>query len=76
MRSVAYGLWLRMMSGSAMEANRFAREYGVAYTPAGRGGRRRRRGAAEAAAAGPGGGGGPDRKWGGVGEGGVGGGVL
>ncbi|MFE2973058.1 DUF6417 family protein, partial [Streptomyces sp. NPDC059340] len=33
MGSVAYGLWLHRMTGSAAEANRFAREYGVAHTP-------------------------------------------
>ncbi|MFD8220916.1 DUF6417 family protein, partial [Streptomyces sp. NPDC059697] len=32
--SVAYGLWLHRMTGSAAEANRFAREYGVAHSPA------------------------------------------
>ncbi|SOE33786.1 hypothetical protein SAMN05442782_10868 [Streptomyces sp. OK228] len=32
--SVAYGLWLHRMTGSAAEANRFAREYGVVHTPA------------------------------------------
>jgi hypothetical protein len=30
MDSVAYGLWLHRMTGSAAEANRFACEYGVA----------------------------------------------
>ncbi|MCX4403973.1 DUF6417 family protein [Streptomyces sp. NBC_01764] len=34
MESVAYGLWLHRMTGSAAEANRFAREYGVAHSPA------------------------------------------
>ncbi|MER7693247.1 DUF6417 family protein [Streptomyces sp. NPDC097610] len=32
--SVAYGLWLHQMTGSAAEANRFAREYGVVHYPA------------------------------------------
>ncbi|MCX4598377.1 DUF6417 family protein [Streptomyces sp. NBC_01549] len=32
--SVAYGLWLHRMTGSAAEANRFAREYGVVHSPA------------------------------------------
>ncbi|MEU1534941.1 DUF6417 family protein [Streptomyces fagopyri] len=32
--SVAYGFWLHRMTGSAAEANRFSREYGVSYTPA------------------------------------------
>ncbi|WP_323187179.1 DUF6417 family protein [Streptomyces sp. NBC_00268] len=32
--SVAYGLWLHRMTGSAAEANRFRREYGVVYSPA------------------------------------------
>ncbi|GAX58719.1 hypothetical protein SO3561_10294 [Streptomyces olivochromogenes] len=31
--SVAYGFWLHRMTGSAAEANRFAREYGIAHTP-------------------------------------------
>ncbi|MFG3207316.1 DUF6417 family protein [Streptomyces sp. NPDC048192] len=31
--SVAYALYLRGMGGSAAEANRFAREYGVAFRP-------------------------------------------
>ncbi|MFE2491158.1 DUF6417 family protein [Streptomyces mirabilis] len=31
--SVAYGLWLYRMTGSAAEANRFAREYGVVHSP-------------------------------------------
>ncbi|MFE3268041.1 DUF6417 family protein [Streptomyces sp. NPDC059215] len=31
--SVAYGFWLHRMTGSAAEANRFFREYGVAYIP-------------------------------------------
>ncbi|MFE2521174.1 DUF6417 family protein [Streptomyces mirabilis] len=30
--SVAYGLWLHRMTGSAAEANRFAREYGVVHS--------------------------------------------
>ncbi|MFE4756202.1 DUF6417 family protein [Streptomyces mirabilis] len=34
MDSVAYGLWLHRMTGSAAEANRFAREYGVVHSPA------------------------------------------
>ncbi|MEU1567722.1 DUF6417 family protein [Streptomyces mirabilis] len=34
MGSVAYGLWLHRMTGSAAEANRFGREYGVVYSPA------------------------------------------
>ncbi|MDX3762564.1 DUF6417 family protein [Streptomyces sp. AK02-04a] len=34
MESVAYGLWLHRMTGSAVEANRFAREYGVVHSPA------------------------------------------
>ncbi|MDX3761530.1 DUF6417 family protein [Streptomyces mirabilis] len=33
MDSVAYALWLHRMTGSAAEANRLAREYGVAHTP-------------------------------------------
>jgi hypothetical protein len=33
MESVAYGLWLHRMTGSAAEANRFGREYGVVYSP-------------------------------------------
>ncbi|WP_329331202.1 DUF6417 family protein [Streptomyces sp. NBC_00663] len=32
--SVAYGLYLHRLSGSEAEANRFARDYGVAYRPA------------------------------------------
>ncbi|MEV1080930.1 DUF6417 family protein [Streptomyces sp. NPDC050211] len=32
--SVAYGLYLHMLGGSSAEANRFARDYGVAYRPA------------------------------------------
>lgn len=31
--SVAYGLWLHRMTGSAAEANRFGREYGVIHRP-------------------------------------------
>ncbi|MGW1762201.1 DUF6417 family protein, partial [Streptomyces mirabilis] len=31
--SVAYGLWLHRMTGSAAEANRFGREYGVVHDP-------------------------------------------
>ncbi|MFE5375193.1 DUF6417 family protein [Streptomyces mirabilis] len=34
MESVAYGLSLRWMTGSAAEANCFGREYGVVYSPA------------------------------------------
>ncbi|MFE2669258.1 DUF6417 family protein [Streptomyces mirabilis] len=34
MESVAYGLWLHRMTGSAAEANRFVREYGVVHSPA------------------------------------------
>ncbi|MGW4983688.1 DUF6417 family protein [Streptomyces mirabilis] len=34
MGSVAYGLWLHRMTGSAAEANRFGREYGVVHSPA------------------------------------------
>lgn len=34
MESVAYGFWLHSMSGSALEANRFARDYDVAHDPA------------------------------------------
>ncbi|MFF8029831.1 DUF6417 family protein [Streptomyces sp. NPDC007896] len=34
MESVAYGLWLHRMTGSAAEANRFGREYGVVHSPA------------------------------------------
>ncbi|MFE2839114.1 DUF6417 family protein [Streptomyces mirabilis] len=34
MGSVAYGLWLHRMTGSAAEADRFAREYGVVHSPA------------------------------------------
>ncbi|MFI5824915.1 DUF6417 family protein [Streptomyces rishiriensis] len=34
MESVAYGFWLHRMSGSALEANRFARDYNVAHDPA------------------------------------------
>ncbi|MFE2972329.1 DUF6417 family protein [Streptomyces sp. NPDC059340] len=32
MESVAYGLWLHRMTGSAAEANRFVREYGVVHS--------------------------------------------
>ncbi|MET7922167.1 DUF6417 family protein [Streptomyces avermitilis] len=32
--SVAYGSWLHRMTGSATEANRFGREYGVVHRPA------------------------------------------
>ncbi|MET8168898.1 DUF6417 family protein [Streptomyces sp. NPDC005329] len=31
MESVAYAFWLHRMSGSALEANRFAREYGITH---------------------------------------------
>ncbi|MEU1568529.1 DUF6417 family protein [Streptomyces mirabilis] len=34
MESVAYGLWLHRKTGSAAEANRFVREYGVVHNPA------------------------------------------
>ncbi|WP_328512948.1 DUF6417 family protein [Streptomyces mirabilis] len=34
MESVAYGLWLHRMTGSAAEANCFGREYGVVHSPA------------------------------------------
>ncbi|MFG2365034.1 DUF6417 family protein [Streptomyces mirabilis] len=34
MVSVAYGVWLHRMTGSAAEANRFGREYGVVHSPA------------------------------------------
>ncbi|MGW2619600.1 DUF6417 family protein [Streptomyces sp. NPDC001500] len=34
MESVAYGFWLHKMCGSALEANRFARDYGIAHQPA------------------------------------------
>jgi hypothetical protein len=34
MASVAYGLWLHKMAGSAAEANRFSRDYGIAHAPA------------------------------------------
>jgi hypothetical protein len=33
MESVAYGFWLHRLTGSALEANRFGREYGVIYQP-------------------------------------------
>jgi hypothetical protein len=36
--SVAYGLYLHRLSGSEAEANRFARDYGVAYRPSPDGG--------------------------------------
>jgi hypothetical protein len=36
--SVAYGLWLHRMTGSAAEANRFGREYGVVHSTARAGG--------------------------------------
>ncbi|GHD52565.1 DUF6417 family protein [Streptomyces galbus] len=32
--SVAYGLWLHKMAGSAAEANRFSRDHGIAHIPA------------------------------------------
>jgi hypothetical protein len=32
--SVTHGLWLHRMTGSAAEANRFAREYGAVHSPA------------------------------------------
>ncbi|MFF2130032.1 DUF6417 family protein [Streptomyces olivochromogenes] len=35
---MAYGLWLHRMTGSAAEANRFGREYGVVRSPARTGG--------------------------------------
>ncbi|MFF6804124.1 DUF6417 family protein [Streptomyces sp. NPDC012616] len=31
MESVAYGLWLHKVSGSAIEANRFSRDYGITH---------------------------------------------
>ncbi|WP_328834774.1 DUF6417 family protein [Streptomyces europaeiscabiei] len=34
MESVAYGFWLHRMTGSAMEANHFARDYGITHHPA------------------------------------------
>ncbi|MDX2522277.1 DUF6417 family protein [Streptomyces stelliscabiei] len=34
MESVAYGFWLHRMTGSAMEANHFARNYGITHHPA------------------------------------------
>ncbi|WP_333742027.1 DUF6417 family protein [Streptomyces sp. IBSBF 2806] len=34
MESVAYGFWLHKMSGSALEANRFARDYDIFHRPA------------------------------------------
>lgn len=33
MESVAYGFWLHRLAGSAAEANRFDRDYGVVYAP-------------------------------------------
>ncbi|MFF7884089.1 DUF6417 family protein [Streptomyces sp. NPDC007896] len=33
MNCVANGLWLHRMTGSAAEANRFAREYGIVHSP-------------------------------------------
>ncbi|MFJ4152776.1 DUF6417 family protein [Streptomyces galbus] len=33
MASVAYGLWLHKMAGSAAEANRFSRDHGIAHIP-------------------------------------------
>ncbi|MER6784256.1 DUF6417 family protein [Streptomyces sp. NPDC000658] len=33
MESVAYGFWLHKMSGSALEANRFACDYNLAHHP-------------------------------------------
>ncbi len=33
MESVAYGFWLHRMTGSAMEANHFARDYGITHHP-------------------------------------------
>ncbi|MGW1328120.1 DUF6417 family protein [Streptomyces antibioticus] len=33
MVSVAYGLWLHRLAGSAAEANRFSRDYGLHYQP-------------------------------------------
>ncbi|MGW1673402.1 DUF6417 family protein [Streptomyces sp. NPDC002324] len=34
MESVAYGFWLHRMTGSAMEANHFARDHGITHHPA------------------------------------------
>ncbi|MFF1545014.1 DUF6417 family protein [Streptomyces sp. NPDC058291] len=34
MESVAYGFWLHRLTGSAAEANRFHRDYGVLHSPA------------------------------------------
>ncbi|WP_256917444.1 DUF6417 family protein [Streptomyces hilarionis] len=34
MESVAYGFWLHKMTGSALEANRFARDYNLDHHPA------------------------------------------
>ncbi|WP_331739956.1 DUF6417 family protein (plasmid) [Streptomyces sp. NBC_00015] len=33
MESAAYGFWLHRLTGSAAEANRFGRDYGVRYAP-------------------------------------------
>ncbi|KPI22839.1 hypothetical protein OV320_1296 [Actinobacteria bacterium OV320] len=33
MESAAYGFWLHRLTGSAAEANRFGRDYGVLYSP-------------------------------------------
>ncbi|MGW6521712.1 DUF6417 family protein [Streptomyces sp. NPDC054962] len=33
MESAAYGFWLHRLTGSAAEANRFSRDYGVLYLP-------------------------------------------
>ncbi|MGW0576258.1 DUF6417 family protein [Streptomyces sp. NPDC002920] len=33
MESAAYGFWLHRLTGSAAEANRFGRDYGVRYSP-------------------------------------------
>ncbi|MFE8018211.1 DUF6417 family protein [Streptomyces antibioticus] len=33
MVSVACGLWLHRLAGSAAEANRFSRDYGLPYQP-------------------------------------------
>jgi hypothetical protein len=33
MASVAYGFWLHRMTGSAMEANHFTRDYGITHRP-------------------------------------------
>ncbi|MFH8939475.1 DUF6417 family protein [Streptomyces griseosporeus] len=37
MESLAYGLWLHGITRSVAEANRFGREYGIVYRPAGSG---------------------------------------